>query len=54
MYIISRIDYKIYKRFDKLGYWISVLLLLAVLIPGLGKAARRSKSMDCIKTTWGS
>lgn len=44
MYIISKIDYKIYKKFDKIAYIASFLLLLAVLIPGLrwtaGGAAR--------------
>lgn len=39
MTIISRIDYRVYKKFDKLAYGISILLLLAVLIPGLGKSA---------------
>lgn len=34
MFIISHIDYKIYKRFYKLAYLISVLLLAAVLIIG--------------------
>lgn len=36
MYVISKIDYKIYKRLDKLAFGISVILLLAVLIPGVG------------------
>lgn len=36
MYVISKIDYKIYKRLDKLAFGISVLLLFAVLIPGVG------------------
>ena len=44
MYIISRIDYKIYKKFDKIVYVVCLLLLLAVLIPGVrweaGGAAR--------------
>lgn len=44
MYILSKIDYKIFKKFDKLAYGISVILLLAVLIPGIrwegGGAAR--------------
>ena len=44
MYIISKIDYRIYKKFDKIAYGISILLLLAVLIPGIrwegGGAAR--------------
>lgn len=36
MYVISKIDYKIYKRLDKLAFGISVILLFAVLIPGVG------------------
>lgn len=44
MYIISKIDYRIYKKFYKIAYWVSIVLLLAVLIPGLrweaGGAAR--------------
>lgn len=35
MYIISKIDYRVYKKFDKLAYGMTILLLLAVLIPGL-------------------
>lgn len=44
MYVISKIDYRIYKNFYKLAYGLSIVLLLAVLIPGLrweaGGAAR--------------
>lgn len=44
MYIISKIDYRIYKKFDKIAYLFSALLLLAVLIPAIrwegGGAAR--------------
>ncbi len=36
MLIISKIDYRLYKKFYKAIYWISVLILLLVLIPGLG------------------
>ncbi len=36
MLIISKIDYRIYKKFYKAIYWISVLILLLVLIPALG------------------
>ena len=36
MLIISKIDYRIYRKFYKAIYWISVLILLLVLIPGLG------------------
>ena len=37
--IISKIDYRIYKKFYKAIYWISVLILLLVLIPGLGSSS---------------
>ena len=36
MLIISKIDYRLYKKFYKAIYWISVLILLLVLITGLG------------------
>ena len=39
MLIISKIDYRIYKKFYKAIYWISVLILLPVLIPGLGSSS---------------
>ena len=44
MYVLSKIDYKIYKKFDMFAYVISIILLLAVLVPGIrwegGGAAR--------------
>ena len=52
MYIISKIDYRIYKKFDKIGYGISFLLLLAVLIPGFGLESRRCNKMDIHKRNW--
>ena len=36
MAIISKIDYRIYKKFDKVAYFGSIMLLAAVAIPGLG------------------
>ena len=36
MYFVSKIDYRIYKKFYWPIYWISVGVLLLVLIPGLG------------------
>lgn len=36
MYILSKIDYRKYKHLDKLAYGVSILLLLAVLIPNVG------------------
>lgn len=39
MIIISKIDYKNYKKLDKVAYFGSLLLLAAVAIPGLGWSA---------------
>ena len=39
MLIISRYDYRNYKKLDKVAYVGSIMLLAAVAIPGLGKAA---------------
>ena len=39
MLIISKIDYRVYSKFYKILYWVSILLLLAVAIPGLGYSA---------------
>lgn len=36
MWFVSKIDYRIYKKFYWLIYWLSVGVLLLVLIPGLG------------------
>lgn len=36
MYFISKFDYKLLKKLDKLAFGVSVILLLAVLIPGVG------------------
>ena len=41
MYIVSRIDYRIYQRFYKHAWWISAGLLLAVLL--LGSEAKGAK-----------
>ena len=34
MYVISRIDYRLYQKFYKPAWWLSVALLLAVLVVG--------------------
>lgn len=39
MAIISKIDYRIYRKFDKVAYFGSIMLLVAVAIPGLGWSA---------------
>ena len=36
MFFISKIDYRKYKKFWKVAYWGSVVLLLLVLVPGIG------------------
>ena len=43
MIIISKIDYRFYKKFYKHAWWISLLLLLAVQIPGLGIEVKGAK-----------
>lgn len=39
MWFISKIDYRIYKKFYWLIYWFSIGVLLLVLVPGLGVEA---------------
>ena len=39
MLVISKIDYRFYKKFYKILYWVSIGLLAIVLIPGVGYAA---------------
>lgn len=41
MYFVSKIDYRIYQRFYKQAWWLSAILLLAVLI--LGSKAKGAK-----------
>ena len=41
MYFVSKIDYRIYQRFYKQAWWLSAILLLAVLV--LGKEAKGAK-----------
>lgn len=37
MLIISKIDYRIYSKFYKVAYAVSIIILLLVLIPGVGR-----------------
>lgn len=37
MLIISKIDYKKYQKFYKISYFLSAIILLLVLVPGLGR-----------------
>ncbi len=39
MLFISKIDYRFWKKFYKIAYWVSIILLLMVLIPGIGSSA---------------
>ena len=42
MYFASKVDYRIYQRFYKHAWWLSVILLAAVLVVGIeGKGAKR-------------
>lgn len=43
MFFLSKLNYDIYKRFYKLIYVISVLILFAVLIPGIGVESSGAK-----------
>ena len=40
MFVISKIDYRIYKKFYKIAYWISLGVLLLVVLPGIGSGAK--------------
>lgn len=39
MFFVSKIDYRIFKKFYKIIYWFSVGILFLVLVPGLGFSA---------------
>lgn len=43
MWFVSKIDYRIYKKFYWLIYWVSIGALLLVLIPGLGSSGGGAK-----------
>ena len=43
MWFVSKIDYRIYKKFYWLIYWISIGVLLLVLVPGLGSSGGGAK-----------
>lgn len=44
MFIVSKIDYRIYQKFDKLIYISVIILLLSVAL--IGASEGRSKKMD--------
>ena len=43
MFIISRVDYRIYKRFYKWAYVISIIALASVIFPGIGVQVNGAK-----------
>ena len=43
MLFISKIDYRFYKKFYKIAYIGSILLLLLVMVPGIGSSAGGAK-----------
>ena len=40
MFIISKIDYRIYKKFYKLAYILSIIMLSLVIMPVIGSGAK--------------
>lgn len=40
MLIVSKIDYNIYKKFAYIGYIVTAMLMVAVLVPGIGVAKK--------------
>ena len=40
MFIISKIDYRIYKKFYKIAYWASIIALGLVVMPVIGSGAK--------------
>ena len=43
MFIVSRVDYRIYKRFYKWAYVISIIALASVVFPGIGVEVNGAK-----------
>lgn len=43
MYILSKIDYRMYSKFYKIAYIGSIAVLLLVLVPGLGKTVNGAR-----------
>lgn len=40
MFLVSKIDYRIYKKFYKLAYYGSIIILAMVVLPGIGSGAK--------------
>lgn len=51
MYIISKIDYKKYKKFGKIAYICTIIALLLVLVPGLGRSSQGARRWIRIGTS---
>lgn len=49
MFLISKIDYRFYKKYYKIVYVFSVAILLLVMVPGLGKTVNGAKRWIEIK-----
>lgn len=43
MLILSNIDYKLYAKFYKIAYFVSIIVLLLVLVPGLGRTVNGAR-----------
>ena len=40
MLFVSKIDYHIYKKFYKIAYWVAIVTLMLVVVPGLSRGAK--------------
>ena len=40
MLFVSKIDYHVYKKFYKIAYWIAIISLMLVVVPGIGGRAK--------------
>ena len=52
MAIISKIDYRFYKKYYKIAYIIGILLLIIVLIPGIGRVINGARRWINIGTSF--
>ena len=43
MFFISKIDYKTYKKFYKIAYFVSIIALASVIVPGIGVSVNGAK-----------
>lgn len=40
MLFVSKIDYHVYKKFYKIAYWLAIIVLMLVVVPGIGGRAK--------------